>query len=96
RVGKGAKRRAHADYARTKTVGFAALSPPYNTVLAQAQAPLGMGGVRCSEYLKAARASGILYHQASNWLLGYLSGVTRPCERPAAPPLSSISPAARR
>jgi hypothetical protein len=42
---------------------------------APAQAPLGMGGARCSEYLKAARTSGILYHQASNWLLGYLSGI---------------------
>jgi hypothetical protein len=34
-----------------------------------------MGGVRCSDYLKAARSSGILYHQASNWLLGYLRGM---------------------
>ena len=45
------------------------------TVSAQAQATLGMGGVRCSQYLKAARTSDILYHQASNWLLGYLSGM---------------------
>ena len=42
---------------------------------AQAQASLGMGGVPCSQYLKAARTSDILYHQASNWLLGYLSGM---------------------
>jgi hypothetical protein len=34
-----------------------------------------MGGVRCGDYLRAARSSAILYHQASNWLLGYLSGM---------------------
>ena len=42
---------------------------------AQAQDSLGMGGVPCSQYLKAARTSDILYHQASNWLVGYLSGM---------------------
>ena len=45
------------------------------TATAQAQASLGMGGATCSQYLKAARTSDILYHQASNWLLGYLSGM---------------------
>ncbi len=34
-----------------------------------------MAGVQCSQYTKAARASDILYHQASQWLLGYVSGM---------------------
>jgi hypothetical protein len=42
---------------------------------AQAQANLGMGQVTCSQYVKAARNSDMLYYQASNWLLGYLSGM---------------------
>ena len=35
----------------------------------------GMAGVQCSQYTKAARGSDILYHQASQWLLGYVSGM---------------------
>jgi hypothetical protein len=31
--------------------------------------------VLCSQYTKAARTSDIVYHQASNWLLGYVSGM---------------------
>jgi hypothetical protein len=42
---------------------------------APAQSSHGAGGVLCRDYLKAARSSGILYHQASNWLLGYVSGI---------------------
>ena len=34
-----------------------------------------MAGVLCSQYSKAARSSDILYHQASQWLLGYVSGM---------------------
>ena len=34
-----------------------------------------MAGVQCGQYVKAARASDILYHQASQWLLGYESGM---------------------
>lgn len=42
---------------------------------AQAQSAFGMAGVLCSQYNKAARSSDILYHQASQWLLGYVSGM---------------------
>jgi hypothetical protein len=42
---------------------------------ALAQSSLGMGGVQCSQYMRAARGSDILYHQASQWLLGYVSGM---------------------
>src|SRR6476646_1061604 len=41
----------------------------------QAQGTFGMAGVLCSQYTKAARGSDILYHQASQWLLGYVSGM---------------------
>jgi hypothetical protein len=42
---------------------------------APAQGTFGMAGVQCSQYTKAARSSDILYHQASQWLLGYVSGM---------------------
>ena len=42
---------------------------------AQAQGTFGMAGVLCSQYSKAARSSDMLYHQASQWLLGYISGM---------------------
>ena len=42
---------------------------------AQAQKQFGAASVLCSQYTKAARTSDILYHQASNWLLGYVSGM---------------------
>jgi hypothetical protein len=34
-----------------------------------------MAGVQCSQFTKAARGSDMLYHQASQWLLGYVSGM---------------------
>ena len=40
-----------------------------------AQSTFGMAGVQCGQYTKAARSSDILYHQASQWLLGYVSGM---------------------
>ena len=40
-----------------------------------AQKQFGAASVLCSQYTKAARTSDILYHQASNWLLGYVSGM---------------------
>lgn len=40
-----------------------------------AQSYFGMAGVQCSQYTKAARSSDMLYHQASQWLLGYVSGM---------------------
>jgi hypothetical protein len=42
---------------------------------AQAQKQFGAANVPCSQYTKAARTSDIVYHQASNWLLGYVSGM---------------------
>ncbi len=45
------------------------------TAAAPAQGTFGMAGVLCSQYSKAARSSDMLYHQASQWLLGYISGM---------------------
>ena len=42
---------------------------------AQAQKQFGAANVPCSQYTRAARTSDIVYHQASNWLLGYVSGM---------------------
>jgi hypothetical protein len=42
---------------------------------ALAQKQFGAASVLCSQYVKGARASDIVYHQASNWLLGYVSGM---------------------
>ena len=50
---------------------FAAFLP----AAAQAQKKFGAANVLCSQYTKAARTSDIVYHQASNWLLGYVSGM---------------------
>ena len=44
-------------------------------VSARAQSYFGMAGVQCSQFTKAARSSDMLYHQASQWLLGYVSGM---------------------
>jgi hypothetical protein len=56
---------------------------------APAQSSHGAGGVLCRDYLKAARSSGILYHQASNWLLGYVSGINAAAAASgAAPPVA--------
>ena len=53
---------------------LAAVLLPVVASSAHAQA-LGAGELTCSQYLKAARSSDIVYHQASNWLLGYASGM---------------------
>ena len=42
---------------------------------ARAQTLHGVGNTTCSQFLRAARMSDMLYHQASNWLLGYVSGM---------------------
>ena len=46
------------------------------TSLAHAQSSFGVGNIACSRYSKAARSNDMLYHEASNWLLGYVSGRT--------------------
>jgi hypothetical protein len=50
---------------------FAAFVP----ATAHAQKQFGAANVLCSQYTKGARNSDIVYHQASNWLLGYVSGM---------------------
>jgi len=50
---------------------------------AQAQGTFGMAGVLCSQYAKGAHSSDkkgvrspdVIYQQASQWLLGYISGM---------------------
>lgn len=42
---------------------------------ASAQTVHGVGNTTCAQFLRAARMSDMLYHQASNWLLGYVSGM---------------------
>jgi FlaG/FlaF family flagellin (archaellin) len=51
-------------------VALLAAAPP-----AWAQGTFGMAGVQCSQFNQAARKSDMLYHQASQWLLGYVSGM---------------------
>jgi hypothetical protein len=58
----------------TLAVSTTALSTPVFTP-AQAQKQFGASGVLCSQYIKGARTSDIVYHQASNWLLGYVTGM---------------------
>src|SRR5262245_64554725 len=56
--------------------GFiAATLVAFHSLPAQAQKQFGAANVLCSQYTKAARTSDIVYHQASNWLLGYVSGM---------------------
>lgn len=49
---------------------FAAVSVP-----SHAQSLHGMANTTCSQFLRAARTGDMLYHQASSWLLGYVSGM---------------------
>jgi hypothetical protein len=56
------------------------------------QPALGAGGTLCSQYTRAARSSDILYHQASNWLLGYVSGISEAMRTPGQmSPLDGVS-----
>ena len=41
----------------------------------RAQTLHGVGNTTCSQFLRAARMSDMLYHQASSWLFGYVSGM---------------------
>ncbi len=54
---------------------YLAVLLPLTAPSAHAQSYFGMAGVQCSQYTKAARSSDMLYHQASQWLLGYVSGM---------------------
>ena len=53
----------------------AAMLAAFVPAAAQAQKQFGAANVLCSQYTKGARTSDIVYHQASNWLLGYVSGM---------------------
>jgi hypothetical protein len=45
----------------------------------------GAGNTTCAQFLRAARSGDILYHQASNWLLGYVSGMNTALKAAKAP-----------
>ena len=60
---------------RVFSTGFAVALLALAGSSAQAQSTYGMAGVLCSQYNNAARSSDILFHQASQWLLGYISGM---------------------
>ena len=57
----------------------------------QAQKQFGAGGVLCSQYIKGARTSDIVYHQASNWLLGYVSGMNAAQSANGAAPVINLT-----
>ena len=73
-----------------RAAGIAAWLLSMTIASVQAQSSLGAGGVQCSQYIKAARSSDILYHQASNWLLGYVNGVNYAAQaaKGSAPPIN--------
>jgi hypothetical protein len=54
---------------------YLAVLLPLTAPSAHAQSYFGMADVQCSQFTKAARSSDMLYHQASQWLLGYVSGM---------------------
>ena len=58
-----------------RVAAFAAFLVTLMPLSAQAQTLHGVGNTTCNQFLRAARMSDMLYHQASNWLLGYVSGM---------------------
>ena len=58
---------------------------------AQAQKQFGASGVLCSQYIKGARTSDIVYLQASNWLLGYVSGMNAAQSANGAAPVINLT-----
>ena len=58
-----------------RAAAFAAFLVALMPLSAHAQALHGVGNTTCNQFLRAARMSDMLYHQASNWLLGYVSGM---------------------
>ena len=76
--------------AATLAASVAALSALTFTP-AQAQKQFGAGGVLCSQYIKGARTSDIVYHQASNWLLGYVSGMNASQSANGAAPVINLT-----
>jgi hypothetical protein len=60
---------------RFRVAAVAAISIALLPVPAGAQTLHGLGNTTCRDFLKAARTSDMLYHQASSWLLGYVSGM---------------------
>ena len=74
-------------------VGVAAALFALLALPVQAQPLHGAGNVLCRDFLRAGRSSDILYHQAANWILGYVSGMNAALARSngttAAPNLSN-------
>ena len=58
---------------RSACIAVALLALPMPA--AQAQSSRNIGNVLCKDFLRAGRISDILYHQAANWILGYVSGM---------------------
>jgi len=73
--------------AATFAVSIAALA----VTPVQAQKQFGAAGVLCSQYIKGARTSDIVYHQASNWLLGYVSGMNAAQSANGAAPVVNLT-----
>lgn len=77
---------------KLSSLALAALLSALATGILHAQGTLGAGGTLCSQYVKAARSSDITYHQASNWLLGYVSGIDEVLRASGQPsPLANLT-----
>jgi hypothetical protein len=61
--------------ATLRTTGVAAALFALLVLSAPAEPLRGAGSVLCRDFLRAGRSSDILYHQAANWILGYVSGM---------------------
>jgi len=68
-----------------RVAAVAALLIALMPISARAQTLHGVGNTTCSQFLRAARMSDMLYHQASNWLLGYVSGMNAALASTGAP-----------
>ena len=58
-----------------RTAGVATVLFALLVVSAPAQPLRGAGNVLCRDFLRAGRTRDILYHQAAEWILGYISGM---------------------
>ena len=68
-----------------RVAAVAALLIALMPMSARAQTLHGVGNTTCSQFLRAARMSDMLYHQASSWLLGYVSGMNAALASNGAP-----------
>jgi hypothetical protein len=58
-----------------RVAAFAAFPVALMPLSSHTQTLHGVGNTTCNQFLRAARMSDMLYHQTSNWLLGYVSGM---------------------